>query len=157
MKLSTKGRYAVTAMLDLALHSDGQPVSLSEISQRQDISLSYLEQLFSKLRKSTLVESLRGPGGGYKLSRDPADVSISDIIMAVDENVDVTRCGGSGNCDSGHKRCLTHDLWTDLSQQIQGFLSDISLADMKERGDVLAISSLQDKKINQQVVFQEHH
>ncbi len=146
MKLTTKGRYAVTAMLDLSLHSNGDPVSLAEMSERQDISLSYLEQLFSKLRKSNLVESMRGPGGGYRLGRAPKDVTISDIIAAVDENVDVTRCGGSKNCDHGNKRCLTHDLWMDLSKQINDFLSDISLQDMKERGDVLAVAMMQEKK-----------
>ena len=145
MKLTTKGRYAVTAMLDLSLHGGDGPVSLAEISERQDISLSYLEQLFSRLRKNNLVESMRGPGGGYRLGRAPKDVSISDIISAVDENVDVTRCGGSHNCDHGNRRCLTHDLWMDLSKQINKFLSDISLQDMKERGDVLAVATLQGK------------
>lgn len=152
MKLTTKGRYAVTAMLDLSLHSKGGPVSLAEISERQDISLSYLEQLFSKLRKNELVESMRGPGGGYRLGRDPSDVSISDIISAVDENVDVTRCGGAANCDNGDKRCLTHDLWMDLSKQIQNFLDEISLEDMKERGDVLSIATLQDQRIDEKVI-----
>ena len=146
MKLTTKGRYAVTAMLDLSLHGDESPVSLAEISDRQDISLSYLEQLFSKLRRKNLVESMRGPGGGYRLGREPQDVSISDIISAVDENVDVTRCQGETNCDGKDKRCLTHDLWMDLSKQIQDFLSDISLQDMKERGDVLSVALLQDQQ-----------
>ncbi len=149
MKLTTKGRYAVTAMLDLSLHGDDGPVSLAEISDRQEISLSYLEQLFSKLRRNNLVESMRGPGGGYRLGRDPQDVSISDIIAAVDENVDVTRCRGERNCEGKDKRCLTHDLWMDLSKQIQGFLSDISLQDMKERGDVLSVAMLQDKQQEQ--------
>lgn len=151
MKLTTKGRYAVTAMLDLAIHSEGGPISLAEISQRQDISLSYLEQLFSKLRKNSLVESMRGPGGGYRLSCKPADITISNIIMAVDENTNVTNCGGNADCAKS-KRCLTHDLWMDLSGQIQGFLNGISLEDMKVRGDVLEIAMLQDKKHQEQVI-----
>ena len=142
MKLTTKGRYAVTAMLDLALHSDGAPVSLADISNRQSISLSYLEQLFSKLRKNDLVVSMRGPGGGYRLAGPPAGVSVSDIIAAVDENIDTTRCQGAGNCGSDQKRCLTHDLWIDLSKQIKTFLSNISLEDMKKKGDVLGITEL---------------
>ncbi len=146
MKLTTKGRYAVTAMLDLSLHGEDSPVSLAEISDRQDISLSYLEQLFSKLRKNELVKSMRGPGGGYRLGRAPDQVSISDIIAAVDENIDVVRCQGEANCDKGGRRCLTHDLWMDLSKQIQNFLSDISLQEMKERGDVLAVAMQQDKQ-----------
>ncbi|PIE00455.1 MAG: Fe-S cluster assembly transcriptional regulator IscR [Thiothrix nivea] len=132
MKLTTKGRYAVTAMLDLALHHSGQPVSLAEISARQDISLSYLEQLFSKLRKAGLVVSMRGPGGGYQLSGDPNGIVVSDIIAAVDESVDATRCGGMADCQD-NRRCLTHDLWADLSDQIRSFLSDITLADMTQR------------------------
>ena len=157
MKLTTKGRYAVTAMLDLSLHGEDNPVSLAEISERQDISLSYLEQLFSKLRKNELVQSMRGPGGGYRLGRTPDLVSISDIIAAVDENVDVLRCRGEANCDKGSRRCLTHDLWMDLSKQIQGFLSDISLQDMKERGDVLAVAMQQDQTYSQngQAIEQE--
>ena len=142
MKLTTKGRYAVTAMLDLALHSDGAPVSLADISNRQSISLSYLEQLFSKLRKNDLVVSMRGPGGGYRLAGPPAGVSVSDIIAAVDENIDTTRCQGAGNCGSDQKRCLTHDLWIDLSKQIKTFLSNVSLEDMKKKGDVLGITEL---------------
>jgi Rrf2 family iron-sulfur cluster assembly transcriptional regulator len=151
MKLTTKGRYAVTAMLDLSLHGDDGPVSLAEISQRQDISLSYLEQLFSKLRKNDLVESMRGPGGGYRLGKAPEKVSISDIISAVDENVDVMRCRGEANCDHGDRRCLTHDLWMDLSKQIHSFLSDISLKDMKERGDVLTVAMQQNQQAEQKI------
>ena len=142
MKLTTKGRYAVAAMLDLALHSDGAPVSLADISNRQSISLSYLEQLFSKLRKNDLVVSMRGPGGGYRLAGPPAGVSVSDIIAAVDENIDTTRCQGAGNCGSDQKRCLTHDLWIDLSKQIKTFLSNVSLEDMKKKGDALGITEL---------------
>ncbi|MCK5725830.1 MAG: Rrf2 family transcriptional regulator [Thiotrichaceae bacterium] len=154
MKLTTKGRYAVTAMLDLALHNNGNPVSLAEISGRQSISLSYLEQLFSKLRKNKLVVSMRGPGGGYRLGREPESVSISDIISAVDENIDATRCGGAANCEGDNKRCLTHDLWMDLSKQIQTFLSNISLEDMKKKGDILAISGLTDCNTDKLIIKQ---
>jgi len=133
MKLTTKGRYAVTAMLDLALHQGQGPTNLSEISSRQGISLSYLEQLFSKLRKKGLVASSRGPGGGYSLGRAAEQISVSDVILAVDEPVDATRCQGKRNCN-GEDRCLTHDLWEELSQQITGFLSKISLASLVENG-----------------------
>ncbi|MFM2318438.1 MAG: hypothetical protein RLZZ215_1059 [Pseudomonadota bacterium] len=146
MKLTTKGRYAVTAMLDLALHNGGEPVSLAEISERQDISLSYLEQLFSKLRRAGLVVSMRGPGGGYQLNGDPAKIAIADIIAAVDESVDATRCGGLGDCQ-GNKRCLTHDLWSDLSNQIRLFLSEITLADMTSRIEVKETAQRQKQKI----------
>ena len=146
MKLTTKGRYAVTAMLDLALHDGNGPVSLVEISERQDISLSYLEQLFSKLRKRELVKSMRGPGGGYSLSRGPDDIAISNIIMAVDENLDVTNCGNAaGGCHDKNKRCLTHNLWMDLSNRIQSFLDDISLQDMMDKKDVLEVATRQNK------------
>lgn len=149
MKLTTKGRYAVTAMLDLSLHSDNGPVSLAEISERQHISLSYLEQLFSKLRKQGLVNSMRGPGGGYSLSRAPADIAISNIIMAVDENLDVTNCGNTGSgCHESNKRCLTHNLWMDLSHRIQSFLDDISLEEMMSRRDVLEVATRQGLKQN---------
>ncbi len=146
MKLTTKGRYAVTAMLDLALHTGAEPVSLAEISERQDISLSYLEQLFSKLRKSGLVVSMRGPGGGYQLNGNPKDIAIADIISAVDEAVDATRCGGLGDCQN-NQRCLTHDLWTDLSNQIRLFLSEITLADMIEREEVRETAIRQKKRV----------
>jgi len=122
MKLTTKGRYAVTAMLDLAMHYGEGPINLAEISSRQCISLSYLEQLFSRLRKRGLVDSARGPGGGYLLGR-------LDVIRAVDETVDATRCGGSRDCQ-GKRGCLTHDLWEGLSTQIDDFLSAISLGDL---------------------------
>jgi Rrf2 family iron-sulfur cluster assembly transcriptional regulator len=153
MKLTTKGRYAVTAMLDLALHNGGQPVSLAEISERQDISLSYLEQLFSKLRRAGLVVSMRGPGGGYQLSGDPGGIVVSDIIAAVDESVDATRCGGMGGGCQDNKRCLTHDLWSDLSDQIRSFLSDITLADMTRRADTRKTAERQDQKQDQKVEF----
>lgn len=144
MKLTTKGRYAVTAMLDLSLNSGDGPVSLVEISSRQDISLSYLEQLFSKLRRQGLVNSMRGPGGGYTLSRDPADIAISNIILAVDEKLDVTNCGNAnGGCAEKNKRCLTHHLWLDLSDRIQSFLDDISLQDLMDKGDVIEVAERQ--------------
>lgn len=132
MKLSTKGRYAVTAMMHLAIHDRQAPVTLAEISLCQGISLSYLEQLFAKLRRRGLVEGVRGPGGGYRLARMPDRVTIADIISAVDERVDATRCCGQENCQGG-QRCLTHQLWTDLSRQIYTFLEGITLAQFIER------------------------
>ena len=144
MRLSTKGRYAVTAMMDLALHDRVGPVTLAEISECQDISLSYLEQLFAKLRQRGLVEGVRGPGGGYRLSREAADITVADIICAVDENVDATRCSGKENCQGG-RRCLTHELWSDLSQQIYEFLKGITLAQFVERETVRQVASEQDE------------
>lgn len=135
MRLTTKGRYAVTAMLDLAIHHGNGPITLAEIAQRQGISLSYLEQLFSRLRKRELVSSVRGPGGGYSLARDASNVFVADVIAAVDENVDATRCGGAHNCH-GNKQCLTHDLWQDLSNRIFSYLSQISLQDLMNRRGV---------------------
>ncbi|MBA3581770.1 MAG: Fe-S cluster assembly transcriptional regulator IscR [Gammaproteobacteria bacterium] len=143
MRLTTKGRYAVTAMLDLAVHDSGGPVALADISERQGISLSYLEQLFSRLRKTGLVKSTRGPGGGYKLSKASSEIAISDVIEAVDESVDATRCGGSRNCQ-GNTRCLTHDLWEDLSAQIRVFLRGVSLADLINRKTTLDVADRQD-------------
>jgi len=135
MRLSTKGRYAVTAMLDLALNGVDGPVTLAEISENQGISLSYLEQLFAALRSKGLVRGVRGPGGGYYLGRESDEISIADIICAVDEWVEFTRCKGKENCHGG-QRCLTHSLWDDLSQQIFVFLSDITLAELVERGNM---------------------
>ena len=135
MRLSTKGRYAVTAMLDLALHSGNGPVTLADISVNQGISLSYLEQLFAALRAKQLVRGVRGPGGGYYLGRPAPEISIADIICAVDEWVEFTRCGGRENCRAGQP-CLTHQLWDQLSDEIFHFLSGISLADMVERGRI---------------------
>lgn len=149
MKLTTKGRYAVTAMLDLALHGQSGPVSLAEISARQEISLSYLEQLFSKLRRNDLVVSTRGPGGGYSVARDLSEVAVSEIIGAVNESVDATQCAGKENCHS-HGRCLTHDLWEGLSAQIEEFLSSVSLQDMIDRHRVQNVSVIQDKSILQE-------
>lgn len=131
MKLSTKGRYAVTAMMHLAIHSQQAPVTLAEISACQGISLSYLEQLFAKLRRRGLVEGVRGPGGGYRLALPAQQVTIANIIGAVDERMDITRCCGQENCQNG-KRCLTHHLWSDLSAQIFSFLEGISLAQFAE-------------------------
>lgn len=135
MRLTTKGRFAVTAMLDLALNEVGadgalKPVTLAGISERQDISLSYLEQLFSRLRRQALVTSVRGPGGGYNLARTKADISVSAIISAVDENIDATQCGGKENCHGTEGRCMTHELWATLNTKILDYLSDVSLADM---------------------------
>ena len=132
MRLTTKGRYAVTAMLDLAIHSDAGPITLSDISQRQGISLSYLEQLFARLRKNGLVLSTRGPGGGYRLSREAIEIAVVDVITAVDEYVDVMKCGGRGDCADGG-RCLTHELWEELSDNIHEFLAGISLGDLVSR------------------------
>ncbi|MEZ0122609.1 MAG: Rrf2 family transcriptional regulator [Candidatus Reddybacter sp.] len=144
MKLTTRGRYAVTAMLDLALHGESGPISLAAISSRQDISLSYLEQLFAKLRQNDLVTSVRGPGGGYRLSRDRYHLNIADIIGAVNESTDSTGCKGKGDCQNG-EACLTHQLWDDLSQQIQGFLSGISLGSLTEQREVKVVNERQIK------------
>ncbi|MCW8890386.1 MAG: Rrf2 family transcriptional regulator [Sedimenticola sp.] len=133
MRLSTKGRYAVTAMLDLTLNGSDGPVTLAEISETQGISLSYLEQLFAALRSKQLVKGVRGPGGGYYLGREADEISIADIICAVDEWVEFTRCGGNRDCQDG-KRCLTHNLWDDLSNEIFSFLQSITLAELVERG-----------------------
>jgi len=145
MRLTTKGRYAVTAMLDLALHNNQGPVSLADISQRQAISLSYLEQLFARLRKSSLVHSIRGPGGGYELNRRPETIYIAQIIDAVNESVDTTKCRGAGDCQDG-ETCLTHHLWEDLSDQIHVFLESISLADLVMKNEVKKIAENQDRK-----------
>ena len=148
MRLTTKGRYAVTAMLDLALHGSDRPVSLADISGRQDLSLSYLEHLFAKLRRNDLVTSVRGRRGGYRLSRKMADVFVAQIVDAVNEAVDATGCGGTSNCQQGEV-CLTHHLWCDLSKQIHGFLSQISLANLVERREVQHISARQDARAEQ--------
>jgi len=146
MKLTTRGRYAVTAMLDLALHADKGPVSLADISERQEISLSYLEQLFARLRRHKLVQSTRGPGGGYSMSRPLSDVAVVHIVKAVDESVDATQCGGQKNCHQ-QGRCLTHDLWEGLSKQVEEFLSGISLQDLIDRDPVRKVSQQQDNRI----------
>lgn len=146
MRLTTKGRYAVTAMLDLALHYNEGPITLADISQRQGISLSYLEQLFSKLRKNGLVDSARGPGGGYRLSRDASEICVADVITAVDEKVDAMRCEGKGNCQDNGK-CLTHELWCDLSSQIYAFLKGIDLAQLVERQEVRDVAARQEQRV----------
>lgn len=129
MRLTTKGRYAVTAMLDLAINAHQRPVSLADISARQAISLSYLEQLFSRLRRRQLVASVRGPGGGYQLARSSHEIYVAEVIDAVNESIDATRCQGKGDCKQG-QACLTHQLWSQLSSQIHQFLSNISLAEL---------------------------
>lgn len=148
MKLTTKGRYAVTAMLDLALHNTQGPINLADIAKRQEISLAYLEQLFAKLRKSNLVESSRGPGGGYRLKRSADAISVHDVINAVDEPVDATRCGGQENCQ-GELRCLTHDLWEDLNFRISEFLGSVTLGHLIQRKNVQQTSARQDVAILQ--------
>ena len=145
MRLTTKGRYAVTAMLDLALHEGSKPVTLKDIAIKQEISLSYLEQLFVNLRQSGLVRGARGPGGGYRLTGNPKDVSIARIISAVDENSDLTRCGGRSDCHQGEE-CLTHELWVELSEKIYQFLNDITLLDLIARPRVRAVAQRQDGK-----------
>lgn len=134
MRLTTKGRYAVTAMLDLAMHQGEGPIALADIARRQGISLSYLEQLFAKLRRRTLVRSVRGPGGGYNLARSAGDIHVAEVISAVDEHVDTTRCGGAANCHNDGP-CLTHELWSDLSDRIFEYLNQISLQQLVERGN----------------------
>ena len=145
MRLTTKGRYAVTAMLDLAIHYGQGPITLADIAQRQGISLSYLEQLFSRLRKRSLVSSVRGPGGGYSLGRPAGEIFVAEVIAAVDESVDTTRCGGAGNCQD-NERCLTHDLWIDLSHRIYDYLSHISLQDLMSREGVREVMVRQQER-----------
>jgi Rrf2 family iron-sulfur cluster assembly transcriptional regulator len=156
MKLTTKGRYAVTAVLDLAFHEQDGPVSLADISERQGISLSYLEQLFSRLRRNNVVASTRGPGGGYSLARPDTEISMAEIILAVDESYDATSCGGEGTCSGDSYQCLTHDLWTELSEEIHEFLNGIMLSEMKSRKEVLEVvrrqDSQQEKALNRMVV-----
>ena len=144
MKLTSKGRYAVTAMLDVALHHDTGPVPLADISKRQGISLSYLEQLFAKLRKKGLVKSIRGPGGGYQLAGFPSDIVVGQIIAAVNESIDATRCHGKGDCQNG-VQCLTHTLWSDLSHRIENFLNSISLEELMHRQDVQEVCIRQER------------
>jgi len=142
MKLTTKGRYAVTAMLDLGLHDSEGPVCLSEIAERQDISLPYLEQLFTRLRRSGLVASTRGPGGGYNLGRSAASINVADIIRAVDESFDATRCGGERDCHGGNA-CLTHDLWEGLSREVHKYLQSVNLAQLMQSEAVRKIAERQ--------------
>lgn len=147
MRLTTRGRYAVTAMLDLALHGDKGPISLADISQRQEISLSYLEQLFAKLRQKELVSSVRGPGGGYRLARISDEINVAEIIDAVNESIDATSCSGKGNCHSGDV-CLTHHLWNDLSHQIHRFLSGITLDSLVHQHEVQLVALRQSELID---------
>ena len=142
MKLTTKGRYAVTAMLDLALHYQQGAVTLSEIAKRQGISLSYLEQLFARLRRNGLVDSVRGPGGGYTLAMAPDKITVAQIVITINENIDATRCGGDKNCQ-GDERCLTHDLWHALSERIHDFLNGITLADLVAEPNVRDVAERQ--------------
>jgi Rrf2 family transcriptional regulator, iron-sulfur cluster assembly transcription factor len=151
MRLTTKGRFAVTAMIDLALHHGSGPVTLAEISSRQKISLSYLEQLFGKLRRHQLVESVRGPGGGYVLAKDTGQVSVADIIQAVDEPIDATQCGGKENCHDDQK-CLTHDLWAALNDRIFDYLEGVTLRQLvdsqkaKESAKTTGVSPVRDMR-----------
>ena len=145
MRLTTRGRYAVTAVLDLALHAEDGPVTLADVAERQGISQAYLEQLFRSLKQDGLVIGARGPGGGYRLARSLEDTSVSDIVSAVGEGVDATRCGGTGDCQHG-EICLTHELWADLSQQIDLFLKRITFASLVERRDIRNIARRQDPK-----------
>lgn len=147
MRLTTKGRFAVTAMLDLAMHSADGPVTLSGISARQKISLSYLEQLFGKLRRNAIVESVRGPGGGYCLAKDMGRVSVADIIDAVDEPIDSTRCGGKENCHDD-KKCITHDLWAKLNEHIFDYLDAVTLKQLvdEQKAKQNGVAQVQDMR-----------
>ncbi len=145
MKLTTKGRYAVTAMLDLALHYEQGAVTLADIAQRQGISLSYLEQLFARLRRYGLVDSIRGPGGGYNLAKDPDEISVAQIVVAINENIDVTGCGSDNKCPDD-EICLTHYLWEKLSDRIYEFLNSITLSDLVSRDNVREIASRQNER-----------
>ena len=145
MRLTTKGRFAVTAMMDVAMHGGSGPVTLAAVSGRQRISLSYLEQLFGKLRRSGLVESVRGPGGGYNLAKPHDQVSVADIIIAVDEPIDATQCGGKENCHDD-RRCMTHDLWAALNDHIFTFLSGVTLAQLVKQQQPSDVAVLKDHR-----------
>jgi Rrf2 family iron-sulfur cluster assembly transcriptional regulator len=149
MRLTTKGRFAVTAMVDLALRHGGGPVTLAEISSRQKISLSYLEQLFGKLRRHQLVDSVRGPGGGYRLAKDMAAISVAEIILAVDEPIDATQCAGKENCRDEQK-CLTHDLWATLNERIFDYLGSVNLRQLvdNQRGKDSGVNTVHDMRQN---------
>ncbi len=155
MRLTTKGRYAVTAMLDLAFHSDTKPVTLTDIAARHTISLSYLEQLFSRLRRANMVKGIRGPGGGYTLADTADKINIADIIAAVDEPIDATKCGGEANCQK-EQACLTHDLWMGLSDQIRAYLKDITLAQLLEKHHVQSVAKRQDQDAEQVIEIHRH-
>jgi Rrf2 family transcriptional regulator, iron-sulfur cluster assembly transcription factor len=162
MRLTTKGRFAVTAMIDLGLRQHHGPVTLAAISQRQQISLSYLEQLFGKLRRHALVESTRGPGGGYTLGRGAVDISVADIIYAVDEPLDATNCAGKGNCVND-QRCMTHDLWSSLNRVMVDYLDSVSLHDLveKQKSSMLqagmSLANLQDHRRGHRIAVAEKH
>ena len=143
MRLTTKGRFAVTAMIDVAMHGAGGPVTLSAVSERQKISLSYLEQLFGKLRRHGLVDSVRGPGGGYNLARPAESVSVADVILAVDEPIDATQCAGRENC-LDDRRCMTHDLWATLNEKMYEYLSSVTLADLVAHQNGKPVSVIKD-------------
>jgi Rrf2 family transcriptional regulator, iron-sulfur cluster assembly transcription factor len=154
MRLTTKGRFAVTAMLDLAMRNGNGPVTLAGISDRQKISLSYLEQLFGKLRRRALVESVRGPGGGYCLAKDTSAISVAEIIRAVDEPIDATQCGGLGNCLDDH-RCMTHELWTGLNKHIYEYLEAVSLAELVQQQRAQPddkVSIMKDKRVANEAI-----
>jgi Rrf2 family transcriptional regulator, iron-sulfur cluster assembly transcription factor len=148
VRLTSKGRYAVTAMLDLAFHSQLKPVTLIDIAARQTISLSYLEQLFARLRRANLVKGVRGPGGGYSLCGSASDISIADIVAAVGERIDSTKCGGEGNCQK-HHACLTHELWMDLGEHIRSYLEKITLADLLAKNHVQQVAERQNQEAQQ--------
>ena len=147
MRLTTKGRFAVTAMIDVAMHGTKKPVTLAGVSERQKISLSYLEQLFGKLRRHGLVASVRGPGGGYRLARGPEMVSVADIIVAVDEPIDATMCGGRENCQDDGKRCMTHELWANLNTHIFAYLRSVTLANLVAQQQKPEATVLQDHRL----------
>lgn len=155
MRLTTKGRYAVTAMLDLAFHSQIKPVTLTDIAARQTISLSYLEQLFARLRQAGMVKGVRGPGGGYKLCRKTSEINVADIITAVNESLDSTKCGGEANCHK-EQACLTHDLWMGLSDQIRNYLQEISLADLLEKNQLMVATKRQKLDVQHPVEIYRH-
>ncbi|MBA2690464.1 MAG: Fe-S cluster assembly transcriptional regulator IscR [Burkholderiales bacterium] len=145
MRLTTKGRFAVTAMIDLAIRHGQGPIALAGISERQRISLSYLEQLFGKLRRHDLVESVRGPGGGYSLARKTSEISVAEIIVAVDEPIDATQCGGKENCQDD-QRCMTHDLWTRMNERVFDFLGSVTLHDLVEQQKTKPVRLIRRKK-----------
>ena len=147
MRLTTKGRFAVTAMIDVAMHGTKNPVTLAGVSERQKISLSYLEQLFGKLRRNGLVASVRGPGGGYRLARGSETVSVADIIVAVDEPIDATKCGGRENCKEDGKRCMTHELWANLNAHIFAYLRSVTLAHLVLQQQKPDATVLQDHRL----------
>jgi len=146
MRLTTKGRFAVTAMIDIAMHGTKGPVTLAGVSERQKISLSYLEQLFGKLRRAGLVASVRGPGGGYRLARGADALSVADVITAVDEPIDTTKCGGRENCTDEGKRCMTHELWSNLNAHIFAYLRSVSLAQLVASQDAPGVNVMRDHR-----------